>query len=263
MTRVLSCFIFCLYLSQIAVAEDVLAKEVSAEDVATKETEQKQTLEFKVAVPYIDVRTGPGRGFPVYHVIEKGQTLRLIAQRTDWLRVEQGSKVGWIYYRDLEKTRDDVGSAPAISRGQLDDFSRRRFEFGLSTGDFGGASLMSAFGNYQFSRNLALEASFTQSLSAVSDNNVYDLRLLHQAFPEWTLSPYMALGTGFIETQPHATLVQTKDRTDTSMHIGLGARWHVSGKFFLRLEYNNYVVFTSRDDNQEVGVWKAGFSAFF
>jgi hypothetical protein len=31
----------------------------------------------------------------------------------------------------------------------------------------------------------------------------------------------------------------------------------------LRGEYNNYLTFTSRDDNEEIDEWTAGFAFFF
>jgi len=31
----------------------------------------------------------------------------------------------------------------------------------------------------------------------------------------------------------------------------------------MRLEYNNYLALTSRDDNEEVNEWKMGFNVFF
>ena len=44
---------------------------------------------------------------------------------------------------------------------------------------------------------------------------------------------------------------------------GLGLRTYLSRRFLLRAEYKSYVVFTSRDDNEEVDEWKAGFTFFF
>jgi len=53
------------------------------------------------------------------------------------------------------------------------------------------------------------------------------------------------------------------DRTDEIAHAGFGIRTYVGRRFLFRTEYNSYVVFTSRDENEEVDEWKVGFSFFF
>jgi hypothetical protein len=46
-------------------------------------------------------------------------------------------------------------------------------------------------------------------------------------------------------------------------NAGFGVRSYLARRFVFRAEYKSYVVFTSRDDNEEIGEWKAGFSFFF
>jgi hypothetical protein len=82
-------------------------------------------------------------------------------------------------------------------------------------------------------------------------------------YPDWRASPYFTLGAGVINTQPKATLVATTDRTDSVALAGAGVRMYVARRFVFRAEYKAHVVFTSRDDNEEVSEWKAGFSFFF
>jgi hypothetical protein len=71
------------------------------------------------------------------------------------------------------------------------------------------------------------------------------------------------LGTGVVNIEPKGTLVAPLDRTDQTAYWGLGARFYLTRRFFLRAEYSNHVVFTSRDDNDKVNQWKAGFAFFF
>ena len=84
-----------------------------------------------------------------------------------------------------------------------------------------------------------------------------------QPFPEWRVSPYGTLGTGVIHISPQATLVQTPDRTDQVGHVGVGLRMYVTRRFMFRGEYNSYLTFASRDNNQGLDEWKAGFAFFF
>jgi len=46
-----------------------------------------------VADPFIELHTGPGRGYPIFHVVERGREVEIIKRRTDWFRV--GPIAGW------------------------------------------------------------------------------------------------------------------------------------------------------------------------
>ena len=45
-----------------------------------------------IADPFIELHTGPGRGYPVFHVIERGREVTIVKRRTDWfeLRTDRG-----------------------------------------------------------------------------------------------------------------------------------------------------------------------------
>ena len=53
------------------------------------------------------------------------------------------------------------------------------------------------------------------------------------------------------------------DRTDQTAYIGVGARYYLTRRFFLRAEAKERVVFTSRNDNEELTEWKVGLAFFF
>ena len=44
---------------------------------------------------------------------------------------------------------------------------------------------------------------------------------------------------------------------------GIGLRGYLTNRFLLQAEYRGYVVFTSRDDNEEIDEWTVGFTYFF
>jgi hypothetical protein len=87
--------------------------------------------------------------------------------------------------------------------------------------------------------------------------------LTHILFPDKRVTPLFTLGAGSIETSPKATLVATIDRSDSFAQAGVGLRTYLTRRFVFRADYKAYVAFTSRDDNEEVREWKAGFSFFF
>ena len=57
--------------------------------------------------------------------------------------------------------------------------------------------------------------------------------------------------------------MQPEDRTDSTAYAGIGLRGYLTNRFLLQLEYRSFVVFTSRDDNEEIKEWTVGFNYFF
>lgn len=213
--------------------------------------------------PYIEMHTGPGRGYPIFHVVDKGEAVDVLRQRTDWFQVRtRKDKKGWVHRDQLERTLADDGTRTKIEDLDFGSFSDRRWEFGVAGGDFGGANVVSVYGAFALSANLSAELSVSKGLGAFSDSEFASLNLTHQLFPDKRISPFFTLGTGVIRTKPSATLVATEDRSDQTAHVGFGARTYLTRQFVLRVEYKSYVVFTSRDDNEEIDEWKAGFSFF-
>ena len=226
----------------------------------------KYQPEVVVADPYLEVRTGPGRGFPVFYVAAEADRIQLLKRKTDWYKVkvfEPQEKEGWVHVTDLQNTLDLAGNPidfPELSR---DDFSDRRWEIGFTGGDFGGASSLSGYLGYALTPNITFQLEGGQILGEFSDGVMAAANIVMYPFPKWRMSPYFTIGTGIIETKPHTTIVQAEDREDEIVHAGMGANYYLSDRFILRIEYKRHTVLTSRDDNEEIDQWKAGFSVFF
>jgi len=219
----------------------------------------------KVADPYIEMHTGAGRGYPIFYVAARGEWVQLLYRKTDWFRVKtEDGKEGWVSAAQLSMTLNPSGQRVDIRDPNEKDFVVRDWEYGASIGDFEGLSVISFYGGYHFTENISNEIIISQASGTVSSKTVLSLlNIIHEPFPEWTVSPFFTLGTGWIRTEPKSTLAVTRDRTDQYANYGLGVRMHLTKRFLLRVEYKNYVIFTSRDDNEEIAEWKAGFGFFF
>lgn len=221
-------------------------------------------FQAEIAAPYIELRTGPGRGYPIYYVIDRGAHIEVLKRRTDWFKVRgPGGQEGWVSHEQLEQTLTLAGEPTRLHEPGIGDFSARRWELGVLGGDFDGADVLSVHGGYALTENLSLELSFSQALGNYSENRMVNANILAQPFPTWRVSPFFTLGTGVIETEPRVTLVQGEDRRDQIGHVGVGVRAYLTRRFVLRAEYKSYVVFTNRSENEEIQEWKAGFSVFF
>ena len=220
--------------------------------------------EVVVEDPYIELHSGPGRGYPIFYVAERGEEIEIVRRRTDWFQVivPRGEE-GWVHLEQLQRTLNVDGSEFDIPGFGIGDYTKRRWEVGFQYGDFGGANVISTYGAYALTQNLSFELWVSQALGRFSDSQMVNLNIVHLMYPERRASPYFTLGAGSITTSPKATLVATTDRQDSMAHAGVGVRTYLTRRFVFRAEYKTYVVFTSRDDNKEIGEWTAGFSFFF
>jgi hypothetical protein len=218
----------------------------------------------EVVDPYIELHTAPGRGYPIFHVIARGEPVTLLKRRTDWIKVEdEKGREGWVQRDQISRTMDELGRRLEVADVSREEYERYRWEMGVLGGDFAGADSIGVYGAWRFTPNLALQLGVTQALGDFSENGLAEISLAHTPFPHWRISPYFALGTGVIRTDPAATLVRTEDRIDEVASVTGGIRVHVTRQIMLRAEYRNYVVFTSRNDNEELQLWQAGVSFFF
>jgi hypothetical protein len=224
-----------------------------------------QYLQVFVAGPYLEMHTGPGRGYPVFHVVARNESVDVLKRRTDWFKVrtERGIE-GWVAQRDMLQTVLADGTAFTFDLGDRAGFTSHRWEAGAFLyGDYGGASLISVYGSFSLNPNLAIEGSLGQFLGTISNGTTGDIGFTHVFLPEWRWSPFVTLGTGFVHTEPKATLVVPSDRSDQSAYVGGGVRIYLTRRLFLRAQYAEHIIFTKRNENQQVDEWKAGFAFFF
>ena len=227
----------------------------------------EQLQQVRVAEPYIEMFVGPGEGYPIFHVMERGSVIEIIVQKANWYKVRNQKKMeGWVPYEQISKTVALNGDKIQFTQLTQDDFSQRDWEWGVLGGDFGGAPVFSAYGSYLINKSFATEVSVSQSIGDVSSSVFFKLGFAMQPFPEWKYSPYFFMGTGFINVKPSATLVQPVDQNNQLSNISIGIRTHLTKQIIVRLEYSEYVIFSAtkdNDDNEDIKEWKAGFAIFF
>ena len=224
----------------------------------------REYLQLFVNQPYLELHTGPGRGYPVFHVVPRDASVDVLFRRTDWFKVRTEHGVeGWASQQDMQKTVLADGSSFKFSLGDRAGFTSHRFELGMFAGQYGGATLVSGYGSLSFNSQLALEGAVGQFLGKFSNGVTGDVGLTHVIAPEARWSPLLMLGLGLVHVEPKATLVQAANRTEATAYVGGGVRYYLTRRFFLRAEYKSHYVFTKRNQNEEADEWKLGFAFFF
>jgi hypothetical protein len=214
--------------------------------------------------PYLEFHSGPGRGYPVFHVVDRGDEVELVRRRTDWIKVRTArGREGWVHRAQLERTLTPQGDAVRLPGPSPESRTGHRWETGLVTGDFGGANLVSVTASYALTRSLHARLDVSHLLGDYSNGWLATAGLLHPFNPDWRITPFVSLGGGMVHISPNATVVVPGDRTDPTAYAGLGLRGYLTNRFLLQGEYRKFVVLTSRDDNEEIDEWTVGFTYFF
>ena len=74
--------------------------EVSSVLSALSPIKSSKTAMLEVIDSYAELHTGPGKGYPVFYVVENTEWIEVLTRRPDWyeVRTEKG-KVGWVSLR--------------------------------------------------------------------------------------------------------------------------------------------------------------------
>jgi opacity protein-like surface antigen len=214
--------------------------------------------------PFLELRSGPGRGFPVFHVVDRGTSVDLLRRRTDWIKVRSSDGTeGWVHRSQLERTLTPGGEPVTLPGPSPEARTEHRWEVGLVTGGLEGASLVGVQAAWAATPTLHVRADAAQLLGDYSNGWLGTVGVAHVFAPHWRVSPFVGIGGGVLYVEPKATLVQPDDRTDSTAYAGLGLRGYLTNRFLLQAEYRQFVVFTSRDDNEEIDAWTVSFVYFF
>lgn len=230
----------------------------------TVQGKEERAIRVQIADPFIEVHTGPGRGYPIFHVVEQGAWVHVIKRRTQWIKVETPrGRTGWVYREQLARTLDETGEYVALEDTSLEDYFRRHGELGVMIGELDGITSLSVVAGFSFTENLQIDLSFTEAQGALASNRLTSLDLQHHLYPRWRVSPYLLMGTGMVDIEPRTVLVKPDIRSNREVHAGLGLRVYLTRSFVFRAEYRNFVVLTDSNDNDELEAWRTGFGVLF
>jgi hypothetical protein len=219
---------------------------------------------LRVADPYLEMHTGPGRGFPVFHVAERGAWVSIELRHTDWFKVRtEGGQEGWVQRAQIERTLTEAGGRKSFRDVLLDDYLRRRVEAGAALGRFNSEPLIRFWAGYRLSDTLSAEASLGQVQGVYSGTTLWQASLLTEPWFDQRLSPYFGIGVGRFNNLPNRSLVDAAPVNASMGQATLGLRYHLSERFMLRADYTLYSVFLSDLRSREFKAATAGLSFFF
>jgi hypothetical protein len=246
-----------------ATAAAASAPAVAATRPPPKPRSKKSEL-VQIADPYIELRTGPGRGYPIFFVAPRNEWVEIELRHTDWFRIRtEDDKVGWVSRQQLESTLTAAGGTKTFRDVLLDDYLTRRVQLGASWGHFKSEPMLKIWTNYRLSDTLSIEGTFGQVQGVFSGTNLWHLDLMIEPWSDKRLSPFFAVGLGKFKNFPNLSLIGA---TTTDAKLGaarLGARYFISERFVLSADYAFYTAFLNDQRSAEYRAWTAGLSFFF
>lgn len=223
---------------------------------------------LEVIDPYVEMHTGPGRGYPIFHVIEQGESVEIITRRPDWYEVKaKGGRTGWVKAAQIARTLQPTGEPVDLPSVTYGDYLKNSWRVGFSVGPFNSGELknvdvFTANAGYRPLSWLGLDVEFGNLYGREVRGDLYNFNAVIEPFSQWRVSPALILGSGKlnIDSQPKLTPLQI-DASSFRVY-GLGMNYYIGRNFVVRAEYRQYTVsIESTDEN--LNSWKVGFNTFF
>jgi hypothetical protein len=221
-----------------------------------------KSLVLVVADPFLEMRSGPGRGFPVIYVIGRDELVTVLYSRTDWYKVRalHGDE-GWVRRADLARTLSESGEPAPIP--PYPDFASHRWEIGAGYGVYNRENLVTAYADFGLTSSLDVEFAVQQAFGTLDNRYVASLGMRHTLIPEWKwFSPTAGIGAAFQYLQdkvPPAPLQKNNEMA----YVSLGARGFITRRFLWRVDWRHYVVFNKLNVYEDLEEWKFGLAVFF
>ena len=219
---------------------------------------------LQVADPYLEIRTGPGRGYPIFHVAAREEFVDVLLRFTDWYKVRtDNGREGWVHRLQLENTLTAGGARKTFRDILLDDYLQRRLEVGAGWGRFKSEPMLKLWAGYRLADVLAVEATIGQVQGVFSGTDFWHLALNAEPFADQRLSPYFGVGIGKFKNIPNASLVGIVITDAKLAEASVGLRYYLTRRFVARLDYTRYTAFVSDRRTGEYGAATLGLSFFF
>lgn len=230
----------------------------------TGSTAEPTSERLTVADPYLEMRTGPGRGYPVFFVVARGQAVVVELRHTDWFKVRaEGDQTGWVQRAQLEATLTAAGASKTFRDIALDDYLARRLQMGAAVGHFQSEPMLKLWTSYKLSDTLSIEGTLGQVQGVFSGTDFWHASLHSEPWSDQRLSPFFGIGVGKFKNIPNQSLVGATVTDANLAHAIVGLRYYLTERFVLRADWALYTAFVSDQRSTEYRAVTAGVSFFF
>lgn len=229
---------------------------------------KEASLQLEVLDPYIELHSGPGRGYPVFYTIEQGESIEVLTRRTGWYEIRaQSGQTGWAVAKQVARTLLPTGEPvdlPSVSYG---DYLKNTWVTGFKVGQFNsgildGSDTFSFVAGYRPLDYLQVELEDGKFYQSELRGSYRSINVLFEPFTEWQVSPVLTLGKGSMKIQSQPELTPLNFDKDDFKSYGISANYYLGRNYVFNVGYQKYILSTT-DDNERLTRWTIGFNAFF
>jgi Bacterial SH3 domain len=219
-------------------------------------------LVLVVTDPYLEMHSGPGRGFPIVYVIGRDELVTVLYSRTDWFKVRAPrGQEGWVRRSDLSRTLLASGEPAPIP--PYPDFASHRWEVGAGYGVYNRENLVTTYADFGLTSSLDVEFVVQQAFGTLDNRYIATIGLRHTFIPEWKwFSPTAGIGTGYQFIQDVVPPAPLQNNNEMA-YVSLGARGFITRRFMWRADWRHYVVFNNQNVYEDLEEWKLDLAVFF
>ena len=218
----------------------------------------------QVTDPYLEFRTGPGRGYPIHYVAAREEWVQIMLRHTDWYKVVAANgREGWVHRRQLQSTLTEAGATTAFRDIVVDDYLSRRVEFGAGWGRFKKEPMLKLWTAYKLHESIAVEATLGQVQGLFSGTDFWHLNLHMEPWSDRRLSPFFGIGFGKFKNIPNESLVGALPTNANLAGGQVGLRYYLTERFVVRADYSIYTAYVAESRSIEYRATTIGLSFFF
>jgi hypothetical protein len=218
----------------------------------------------QVTDPYLEFRTGPGRGYPIHYVAAREEWVQIVMRHTDWYKViAANGREGWVHRRQLQTTLTEFGGTKAFRDIVVDDYLARKVEFGAGWGRFKKEPMLKLWTGYKLHESIGVEASVGQVQGLFSGTDFWHVNLQMEPWSDRRLSPFAAIGFGRFKNIPNESLVGAQTTNANLAGGQIGLRYYLTERFVLRADYSIYTAYVAETRSIEYRATTIGLSFFF
>jgi len=219
---------------------------------------------LQITDPYVELRTGPGRGYPIDHVAERDEWIEVLLRRTDWYKVRTASgHEGWVNRDQLLTTLTEANATKTFRDVLLEDYLHRRLEFGAGWGVFDGEPMVKLWSAWRFADALSIEATIGQVQGTFAGTELWHVNINVEPWSDRRLSPYFGVGLGRFHNFPNLSLVNAVETAANLANAALGVRWYIGDRFVAKLDYSIYTAYISDAGTTDYRAASLGIAFFF
>ena len=228
----------------------------------------KKSVRLEVIDSFAQLHKGPGSSYPIFYVVEQGETILVLTRRPGWyqVRTDRG-EIGWVPASEIARTLQESGEPADLPSISFGDYLKNRWSVGFDTGIFASGELedaetISANFGYKPLSWLGIEIEAGQFFGDDVRGDQISLNIAVEPFSKWRVSPALFIGRGrtSVEVQPRLEPLAF-DEGDHDLY-GLRLNYYLGRNFVIRGEHR-WLSISADEGSEDLRKWNLGFNTFF